>query len=85
MLQEAYNKYYLSKIQVFKWHKTFKDRREDVGVKQHAGFLSTSRISDNEAKIKTLLASDTQISIQMIAKTLGLTNSIVQQVVKKEL
>jgi AAA+ superfamily predicted ATPase len=58
MIQKAYGKDAVSKSQVFKWHKAFREGREDVEDEQHLGHPSTSHTSDNVAKMKAVLDSD---------------------------
>jgi len=55
MIQKAYGKDALSKAQVFRWHKSFREGREDVEDEQRIGRPSTSYTSDNAAKVKAVL------------------------------
>jgi hypothetical protein len=43
------------KAQVFRWHKKFRERREDVEDEQRIGYPSTSHTLDNVAKVKAVL------------------------------
>ena len=55
MIQKAYGKDALSKAQVFRWHKVFREGREDVEDEERVGRPSTSHTSDNVAKVKAVL------------------------------
>jgi hypothetical protein len=58
MIQRAYGKDALSKAQVFRWQKPFREGREDVEVGKRIQRPSTSHTSDNVAKVKVVLDSD---------------------------
>lgn len=59
MLQETYGKNSLYKTQIFPWHKDLKSEREYIGDEQCAKHPSSSQTSDNVAKIKAFLDSNT--------------------------
>lgn len=73
LLQEAYGKNSLSKTQVFRWYKNFKDGREGVYDEQCTGSSSSFQTLVNVSKIKAILDSDHLMSVQKIADTLGLS------------
>ena len=50
MIHKAYGKDALLKAQVFRWHKAFREGREDVEDEQHIGRPTKSHTSDNVAK-----------------------------------
>ena len=55
-LQRAYGEHSLSRAQVFRWHKSFLEGREQVEDEQpHAGRTSTSKIDDNVERVRGLL------------------------------
>ena len=56
MIQKAYKKDALSKAQVFRWHKAFREGREDVEDEQRIERPSASHTSDNVAKVKVVLS-----------------------------
>ena len=58
MIQKAYGKDALLKAQVFRWHKAFREGREDVKDEQRIRRPSTSHTLDNVAKAKAVLDSD---------------------------
>jgi len=55
MIQKDYGKDALLKAQVFRWHKAFREGREDVEDKQRIGRPSTPDTSDNVAMVKAVL------------------------------
>jgi hypothetical protein len=78
MIQKAYGKDALSKSQVFRWHKAFREGREDVEYEQRIGRPSMSHTLDNVAKVKAVLDSDRRLSVRLIADQVGLPKPIVQ-------
>jgi len=85
MIQKAYGKDALSKAQVFRWHKAFREGREDFEDEQRIGRPSTSHTSDNVAKAKVVLESDRRVSVRLIADQVGLPKSIVHEIFTTEL
>jgi hypothetical protein len=67
MIQKAYGKDALSKAQVFRWHKAFREGREDVEDEQRVG----SHTSDNVAKVKAVLDSDQLLSVKIDSRSSG--------------
>ena len=57
-LQGAYGEHSLSKAQVFRWHKSFLEGREQVEDKPRAGRRSTSKTDDNVERARSLVRSD---------------------------
>jgi len=85
MIPKAYGKDALSKAQVFRWHKAFREGTEEVKDEQRLGRPSTSHTSDNAAKVKAVLDSDRHLSVRLIADQVGLPKSIVHEIVTTEL
>jgi len=85
MIQKAYGKDALSKAQVYRWHKAFREGREDVEDEQCIGRPSTSHTSDNVAEVKAVLDSDRRLIVRLIADQVGLPKSIVHKIVTTEL
>lgn len=85
MIQKAYGKDALSKSQVGRWHKAFREGREDIEDEQRTGRPSTSHSLDNVAKVKAVLDSDRRLSVRLIADKVGLPKSIVHEIVTTEL
>jgi hypothetical protein len=57
-LQRAYGEHSLSKAQVFRWHKSFLEGREQVEDEPRAGRPSTSKTDDNVERVRSLVRSD---------------------------
>jgi len=77
MIPKAYGKDALSKAQVFRWHKAFREGTEEVEDEQRLGRPSTSHTLDNVAKVKAVLDSDRCLSVRLISDQVGLPKSIV--------
>ena len=64
-LQRAYGEHSLSRAQVFRWHKSFLEGREQVEDKPRAGRLSTSKkgrqCGKNEVSCEVRSSIDVQI------------------------
>ena len=85
MIQKAYGKDALSKAQVFRWHKVFREGREDVKDEQRTRCPSVSHTSDIVAKVKAVLDSDRRLSVRLKADRVGLPKSIVHEIITTEL
>jgi hypothetical protein len=72
MLRAAYGDAVLSSVQVFRWHKAFKDRRESVEDEQHTDRPSTARNENNVARVKVVLDRDRRLQVRLIAEEVGL-------------
>jgi len=64
-LQRAYGEHSLSRAQVFRWHKSFSEGREQVEDKPHAGRPSTSKTDDNVGRERSLVRSDCRLMLRM--------------------
>ena len=79
MLRQAYAKEALSSAQVFRWHKAFKNGRENV-EDEHP--LTT--ISDqNVQRVKEVLNSDRRLSARMIDDIVKLPKTIVHEIISE--
>ena len=61
-LQRAYGENYLSSAQVFRWHKSFLEGREQVEDEPRAGRPSTSKTEDNVERVRSLVRSDRRLT-----------------------
>lgn len=75
----------MSKAQVSRWHKEFKDGRETVEDKDRSGRPSTSSSDENVSKVKELLESDHRLSLRLIAEELNMCKSTVHNIVTENL
>ena len=67
-LQRAYGEHSLSRAQVFRWHKSFLEGREQVEDEPCAGRPSTSKTDDNVERVR----SDRRMMLRMISSELNL-------------
>jgi len=66
-LQRAYGEHSLSRTQVFRWHKSFLEGREQVEDKPCAGRPSTSKTDNNVERVRSLVRSDRRLTLRMIS------------------
>ena len=57
-LQRAYGEYSPSRVQVFRWHKSFLEGQEQVEDEPRAGRPSTSKTDDSVERVRSLVRSD---------------------------
>ena len=70
-LQRAYGEHSLSRAQVFRWHKSFLEGREQVEDERRAGRPSTSKTDDNVERVRSLVRSDRRLTLRMISSELN--------------
>lgn len=80
LIQQAFGSDCLSKSQVLRWHKSFKEGREEVADELRSGRPSISRIDENVTRVRDCLNSDRRLSLQMIAETLNMTKTTIYRV-----
>ena len=66
-LQRAYGEQPLSRAQVFRWHKSFLEGREQVEDEPCAGRPSTSKTDNSVERLRSLVRSDRQLTLRMIS------------------
>ena len=71
-LQRAYGEHSLSRAQVFIWHKSFLEGREQVEDEPQARRPSTSKTDDNVERVRSLVRSDRRLTLRMISSELNL-------------
>ena len=79
-LQRAYGEHSLSRAQVFRWHKSFLESREQVEDETRAGRLSTSKTEDNVKRVRSRVRSDRRLTLRMISSELNLNRFTVHQI-----
>ena len=62
----------MDRTQVFKWHKKFREGREDLAGDAKSGWPSTSRHEDNVKCVKVLVRADHRLTVRMVAEELAL-------------
>jgi len=66
-LTETYGDAILSRTMVFKWHKAFKEGREDVEDDPRSGRSVSSTNDQNVEMVQAVIVKDRQMSVRMIA------------------
>jgi hypothetical protein len=85
MLRIVYGDSAMSKSNVFKWHKRFREGREDVYDDERQGAPVRKRTNENVEKIRELVLSGRRLSYRMIADELGMNKETVRKVLLKDL
>ncbi|GFV49703.1 protein GVQW3 [Trichonephila clavipes] len=85
MLQEAFKDDCISRSQSGKWHKAFKEGREEVADKPRSGRPTTARTEENVDRVREVLRTDRRLSIQQVADTLHMSTFAVHGVVTEDL
>ena len=85
MLQKAFKEECISKSQCGRWHKAFKEGREEVTDEPRSGRPTTARTDENVQRVREVLSSDHRLSIQAIADTLNLSTFAVHGIVTEDL
>ncbi|XP_054723716.1 protein GVQW3-like [Uloborus diversus] len=85
MLQEGYGEACMSYSQAKKWHKAFKEGREDVTDEARSGRPSNSKTDNNVSCVRELLNSDRRMSVRLLSDSLNLPKTIVHEIVSEEL
>ena len=67
-LTEAYGDATLSRTMVFKWHKAFKEGRENVEDDPHSGIPISSTNDQNVEVVQAVMAKDRRLNVRMIAE-----------------
>jgi len=84
-LKRAYGEHSLSRVQVFRWHKSFLEGREQVEDEPRAGRLSTSKTEDNVERVRLLVRSHRRLTLRMISSELNLNRFTVHQILTQDL
>ena len=66
--------------QVFRWHKSFLEGREQVEDEPRAGRPSTSNTDDNVERVRSLVRSDRWLTLRMISSEINLNRFTVHQI-----
>ena len=78
-LTEAYGDATLSRIMVFKWHKAFKEGRENAEDDRRSGRPISSTNDQNVEVVRAVMAKDRRLSVRMIAEETGLNKNAVHR------
>ena len=83
--QRANGEHSLSRAQVFRWHKSFLEGREQVENEPRAGRHSTSKTDHNVERVRTLVRSDLRLTLRMISSELNLNRFTFHQILTQDL
>jgi hypothetical protein len=84
-LIEAYGDATLSRTMVFKWHKAFKEGRENVEDDPHSGRPISSTNDPNVEVVRAVMAKDRRLSVRMTAEETGLNKNAVHRILTEHL
>jgi len=84
-LQRAYGKHSLSRVQVFRWHKSFLEGQEQVEDEPCVGKPSTSKTDDSVERMRSLVRSDHRLTLRMISNELNLNQFTIHQILTQDL
>ena len=84
-LQRAYGEHFLSRAQVFRWHKSFLEGREQLEDEPRAGRPSTLKTDDNVERVRSLVRSDRRLTLRMISSKLNMNRFTVHQILTQDL
>uniref|UniRef100_A0A8C4RHA2 Mos1 transposase HTH domain-containing protein n=1 Tax=Erpetoichthys calabaricus TaxID=27687 RepID=A0A8C4RHA2_ERPCA len=85
MLQQAFGTECLSYSQAKKWHKAFREGREEVTDEPRSGRPSSARTDVNVQRVRDFLKMDQRLSLYQVAEALDLSEATVQRIVTEDL
>ena len=85
MLRRVFREDSMSQAAIFKWHKAFKDGRENVEDEPRAGRPSTSKTDDNVQRVREVLNSDRRLSVRLIADMVGIDKMTAHVIITENL
>ena len=85
MLNEAFGDACMSYSQAKKWHRTFREGREEVTDEARSGRPQTSRTDEHLTRVRELLDTDRRMSVRLISELLNLPKTIVHEIVSEDL
>ena len=84
-LTEAYGDATLSRTMVFKWHKVFKEGRENVENDPRSRRPISSTNDENVEVVRAVMVKDRRLSVTMIAEETGLDRNAVHRILSVHL
>ena len=84
-LTEAYGDATLSRTMVFKWHKAFKEGRENVEDDPRSGRPISATNDENVEVVRAVMVKDRRLSVRMIAEETGLDKCAVHRILTDHL
>jgi len=84
-LQRTYAEHSLSRAQVFRWHKSFSEGREQVEDESCVGRPSTSKTDDSVERVRSVVRSDRRLTLRMISSVLNLNRFTIHKILTQDL
>jgi len=84
-LTEAYGNTTLSRTMGFKWHKAFKESRENVEDDPHSGRPISSTNDEHVELVRAVKVKDRRLSVRMTAEETGLDKCAVHRILTDHL
>ena len=85
MFEEAFEGDSMSKSQSERWHKIFREGRENVANDTRCGRPATSHGDATVARVRELLNADRRMSVRLLGDTLNISKSVIHRIVTDEL
>ena len=85
LLQEVYGNDTMSRTGLFKWHRRFKEGREEVEEDHGSGRPSTSKTDENFERVRQKVRSDRRLTVKMIAHELGMNSERICRIITEDL
>jgi transposase len=85
MLQQAYGEDALKRSTVFSWVQHYREGRKDPKDNKRSGHPSTSRNNENIGRVHSLVLSDSQMTVQMIADELHIGEAFIYSILTEDL
>ena len=82
LLKKVYGDECLSCTEVFKWFKSFKEGREEIGEGQRPGRPSTSKTDANIEKVGEIVRQNRRLSIRAVAELIDIDKETVRQILR---
>ncbi|XP_050522590.1 protein GVQW3-like [Daktulosphaira vitifoliae] len=77
---KVYGSASLSRPQVFRWHKQFKEGRENVEDEERVGRPVEVRTDANAQRVRSLIREDRRLTVRMVSSELGINRETVRQI-----
>jgi hypothetical protein len=84
-LKRAYGDEVLSIAQVFRWHKAFKEGRENVEDEHRSGRPSTVKSDENVERVRSLVATDRRLTVRLVENELNMNKNADHQILTDNL
>ena len=80
MLVQVYGDSAMKKTAVYKWVKSFSERRERVTEEERSGRPATSRTEENIAKFRQIVRENRRLTVRSIAEQVNIDRETVRKI-----